>query len=147
MVHEKQNNYTCPVCQRAFGQASNLKNHIEAVHEKVKQQSCSLCTKSFFGKSGLARHIRVVHAKEKNHVCSVCGRLFSRMSSLKHHVKVLHLEGHHESSMDAKIDSAQGKTAPSQSSSLAPKSYRCHICDLTFGLRAELKDHNENIHG
>jgi len=37
--HDKQKDYKCHYCQKPFGQAEDLKNHVDTIHEKSLKAS------------------------------------------------------------------------------------------------------------
>jgi zinc finger protein MSN2/4 len=46
-VHQKQKPFKCKICEKEFGQESDLKRHIMAEHEKQKPFKCTVCQKDF----------------------------------------------------------------------------------------------------
>jgi hypothetical protein len=53
--------HKCPHCGDAFGQASNLRVHIETVHEKRRDHKCPHCGDAFGQGGTLKRHIERKH--------------------------------------------------------------------------------------
>eukprot|EP00475_Leptophrys_vorax_P018354 TRINITY_DN2506_c0_g1_i1.p1 TRINITY_DN2506_c0_g1~~TRINITY_DN2506_c0_g1_i1.p1 ORF type:complete len:377 (-),score=65.83 TRINITY_DN2506_c0_g1_i1:70-1200(-) len=50
--------YSCPICQKAFSVLSNMRRHIKHIHENLKQHCCEVCGKSFTQKTNMKRHMK-----------------------------------------------------------------------------------------
>lgn len=61
-VHEKQRNFDCLMCSLKFGQASDLKRHVNIVHKGHRPYSCTACIGRAFGrKASLKQHFISMH--------------------------------------------------------------------------------------
>lgn len=61
-VHEKQRNFDCRLCTLKFGQASDLKRHVNIVHKGHRPYSCTACIGRAFGrKASLKQHFISMH--------------------------------------------------------------------------------------
>ena len=69
VVHEKENRFTCELCNKSFSHNWYLKAHLKN-HETP--YNCNNCNKSFADKQKLKVHVNGVHKKLKPHKCSVC---------------------------------------------------------------------------
>ena len=67
---------------------TELKNHI-IVHTKERNQICEICQKSFGTKKALFAHIKT-HTGERNYVCTVCSKAFTQAHVLRTHMKNTH---------------------------------------------------------
>jgi uncharacterized C2H2 Zn-finger protein len=46
---------TCPYCQKAFSNKSNVNRHVQSIHKNVKH-TCTKCDKTFTRKANMDRH-------------------------------------------------------------------------------------------
>ena len=66
VVHEKRRDHACPLCNAAFGEASNLTVHVRTVHEKRRDRACLHCAAAFGAAGSMTKHVRTVHEKRKD---------------------------------------------------------------------------------
>lgn len=91
MIHPKDLDFTCNVCDKKFTEARILKRHLK-IHLDKKPHQCDQCDMSFAESSNLSKHKKkhtgeLRNVKGKPHLCSVCGRAFKWASSLSKHMK------------------------------------------------------------
>lgn len=105
-VHQKNEFYQCPLCQRYFAWEQNLKSHLKghsglkkkkiktkALEERKKAEKsktsnkcyvCHLCACSYSRKAELTRHIKSSHSRV-GYQCKICNTEFYRRDHLKRH--------------------------------------------------------------
>lgn len=91
-VHEKQKNFLCDACDKAFGSKSDLQRHVDGVHKK-KTYSCFFCPTTLQCETSLIRHISEKHKDQKLYPCDVCGQSFGNTKELKTHKLTAHSIG------------------------------------------------------
>jgi uncharacterized Zn-finger protein len=80
--------FTCPSCNKSYGQQNTLNRHM-LIHAAVKPHQCSLCARSFTEKTVLNKHM-LTHAAGNPHQCSVCDKSFTSARELKVHRSIVH---------------------------------------------------------
>jgi hypothetical protein len=61
-IHEKRKDFKCPVCDKGFAHAGNLKVHRESVHEGVRYL-CPGCNQTYGQRGRCLNHIRLKHGQ------------------------------------------------------------------------------------
>eukprot|EP00092_Neocalanus_flemingeri_P018759 GFUD01020316.1.p1 GENE.GFUD01020316.1~~GFUD01020316.1.p1 ORF type:complete len:718 (+),score=114.67 GFUD01020316.1:39-2192(+) len=122
IVHLKEKNFQCDVCQKCFGRADSLKKHIRS-HTNERSYICEFCSLAFNQSSHLIKHRKTKHLdvnrESHRHVCDICSGRFYSKGELEKHVKITH-EG--------------------------IKDFVCLICRHKFGGRAMCRRHVKKVH-
>ncbi|XP_063371159.1 zinc finger protein 667-like [Cydia amplana] len=84
MVHLKEKNVICDICQFPFYSTTELRKHMIS-HKGEKMFECGHCKKKFARKSTLNLHEKI-HTGEKNKICVACGAAFVQKASLNYHM-------------------------------------------------------------
>ena len=59
-------NYQCETCDKAFGEAHNLKKHLRTVHKSLKKYKCDKLGKSFPSSQYISQHISSAQEEVRN---------------------------------------------------------------------------------
>ena len=66
LFHEKQKNYVCHLCGKAFSTDQHLQRHRESIHEGIiNKVTCELCNKSFTRMGYLRKHKKIIHEGDR----------------------------------------------------------------------------------
>uniref|UniRef100_A0ABD2XKY1 C2H2-type domain-containing protein n=1 Tax=Trichogramma kaykai TaxID=54128 RepID=A0ABD2XKY1_9HYME len=80
----------CDMCEKKFGQKSDLFRHKKTIHERRKDYSCDKCKKKFGQKSYLHVHLKTVHEGQRDYACKKCEKKFGIKANLLTHLKTVH---------------------------------------------------------
>lgn len=86
-IHSEVKAFACDMCDKAFKNSKQLRNH-KLTHKEKSQKavhSCEVCNKTFFDRRQLRVHMDGVHKKIKPFLCSYCGYKGASKSALKMH--------------------------------------------------------------
>jgi len=108
--------HACNKCDKKYGTASHLKDHVLAKHTSVRYD-CNYCDYKASYQNGLKKHIQSIHEGVK-FKCDHCDYKASQKGNLKHHIEVIH-EG---------------------------VRYYCNQCDYQIGQKHSLKKHIQSKH-
>lgn len=89
LIHSDVKAFSCSVCQKAFKNSKQLRNH-KITHKERSKKSvhlCEVCNKTFFNKRQLRVHMDGVHKKIKPFLCNYCGYKGASKSALKMHIR------------------------------------------------------------
>ncbi|XP_063543592.1 zinc finger protein 37-like isoform X5 [Cydia strobilella] len=84
IVHLKEKNVICDICQFPFYNISKLRKHMVS-HKAEKIFECEHCKKKFARKSTLILHEKI-HTGKKDKICVACGAAFVQKASLNYHM-------------------------------------------------------------
>ncbi|KAI8810407.1 hypothetical protein BJ742DRAFT_801725 [Cladochytrium replicatum] len=96
--HRREEGATCPMCNKSFKWADNLKKHVANTHSEERDEfPCTWngCFKMLSSARALRLHIRVVHEDIKDFKCRDCGEAFGYKLSLLNHIKRGHRKEAH----------------------------------------------------
>lgn len=126
----------CPVCNEAFGKASELRQHM---HVHKIPDDCSVCGKIFKNKNRLRVHMFTHSDGERPFKCNDCEKSFAQASHLR-----THQQKHTDNTLECDFC---GKLCYSKSNIRAHlfthvKPYICRICGRGFADKFGLRKHN-----
>ncbi|XP_049290960.1 gastrula zinc finger protein XlCGF57.1-like [Anopheles funestus] len=84
--HTKEKVLSCNFCGQKFLTAGNLTRHIKLVHRGIKEFKCTHCERSFGKAETLKNHI-MTHTGEKPYKCSICSKQFIQSYAFQIHAK------------------------------------------------------------
>lgn len=86
-IHSSVKEYKCDLCEKAFKNSKQLKNHRRIHVGKSIVHRCDFCTQSFYNVRYLKEHIRKTH--EPNGIdtfkCEICYKLFPTQQACRNH--------------------------------------------------------------
>ncbi|KAJ3366502.1 hypothetical protein GGF32_005504 [Allomyces javanicus] len=77
--------FQCPVCDKTFTRAFNLKSHV-MTHSNDRPFACRYCDRTFARKHDCERHQRL-HTGDRPYRCGACGIGFPRHDALARHLR------------------------------------------------------------
>ena len=85
----------CPVCEKRYSCAANLRRHVRNVHKPntghIQFKYCSVCGKGEIKQYRLNAHMREVH--QNNFVeCDLCNKKYKQRRNLMRHMQTHHKE-------------------------------------------------------
>ncbi|XP_055382161.1 putative uncharacterized protein DDB_G0282133, partial [Condylostylus longicornis] len=92
-IHSNERNFKCEICEKAFKNSRQLKNH-RRIHRKFSKNEielvkCEECKAMFSNKKSLKQHVcpnnKIIVEKAK---CTICGKVCSSKSYLKIHMAI-----------------------------------------------------------
>jgi len=151
--HLKVKPFRCTVaaCDRTFATKQSLMAHM-CVHNGL---SCSACGLRFRKKAKLQQHWDIVHAHRADEVdpgkCPDCGKTFQHRASLERHI----LAQHPREGVASKQYKCTGceDTFPSFLAMVRhrrekhPKTHKCQQCGFVTKSPAQLRHHQDMVHG
>ncbi|XP_058121330.1 zinc finger protein weckle-like [Anopheles ziemanni] len=133
------NEFTCPICDKKFRRAINVKAHVRLVHDGIKPFICEECGRAFGSKGALKEHY-VVHSDDRPFKCPHCPMTFKNQSRLKTHEDV-----HNETHYICPYCGLQLKTKRTLNMHMLvhsdQKNHRCQYCGKEYKRSKALKTH------
>ena len=68
-IHEGQEFFDSPFCDKSYSKSKLLEYHIQNVHEGMRSHKCDFCNKTFFQPGNLKLHVESVHKELKRISC------------------------------------------------------------------------------
>ncbi|CAB0034717.1 unnamed protein product [Trichogramma brassicae] len=118
-IHEGRKDYVCNLCEKKFGQKSDLVKHQRIVHEGRKDFACGKCERKFGYKSDLLKHQKIVHEGRRDYPCKNCEKKYGQKIDLFRHQRTVH----------------EGR-----------KDFVCDKCEQKFGRKWILLMHQKTVH-
>jgi hypothetical protein len=82
-------NYNCTLCDLKLKSKQSFKTHMK-IHNKQYEYVCNYCGKAFHGKTGFDIHVTAAHTKDYPFHCTKCTKKFASKCQLKHHLMTKH---------------------------------------------------------
>ncbi|XP_034233323.1 zinc finger protein 354A-like isoform X11 [Thrips palmi] len=140
-IHSGEKPYECKVCNRKFGQTSNLRNHMSTIHSEEKPHECSICGKKFKVMKNLKAHLEF-HRGEKRYECRICSKKFRLPSGLKKHARVHTGEKPFECTIcNTRFTQKHGLDTHVANFHTGVKPFECTQCGKKYRFRSQLNSH------
>lgn len=159
-VHHGVKENQCVQCGKKFAQNGNLKIHIRTVHERRRDWGCPRCAKTFTQAHMLKKHLETKHDTSVSWTCAVCETGFEDARSLRWHCMRDHSTKelaraagggadpptlpHSDDEDDNGLDDAAANVV--DMSELASLAIEQCWCGFTFTSKAQLEDHDREVH-
>uniref|UniRef100_A0A1B0D0Y5 Uncharacterized protein n=1 Tax=Phlebotomus papatasi TaxID=29031 RepID=A0A1B0D0Y5_PHLPP len=85
-THTKEKMWACDYCSYKSAFKKTLGRHVKLLHHGVRDFHCPHCDKSFGRADTLKNHV-MIHTGERPHACNQCGKRFIQRISLRNHLK------------------------------------------------------------
>ncbi|XP_063380556.1 zinc finger protein 98-like [Cydia fagiglandana] len=143
--HTEIHAFECHVCQKKFRSKHYVLTHIRQVHEKERNYQCEFCSKAFFSKALLNEHLRI-HTYERPYKCEDCGRAFTGSSAWKKHRLIHSDEKKIHCQLCDKSFRNTGDLKSHMVSHTTEKPYPCDHCSMSFKRSDHRKRHEFTAH-
>ncbi|KAK4884952.1 hypothetical protein RN001_001223 [Aquatica leii] len=148
LIHSDHKAFNCDVCQKAFKNTKQLRNHKITHKEKSNQFNhvCAICEKVFTNRRQMRVHMDGVHNKIKPFLCNYCGYKGASKSALKMHIR------QHTGEKPFSCDFCEYTTADHNSlrrhklRHTGHKPYKCEHCDYACIQSSTYKVHLRTKH-
>ena len=161
----KEENKSCPLCDKFYMSKAALEYHIDVSHSNLSPVQCEVCDAKFGHRVTLKRHMKLHSKTPKSHQCEHCNKQFTRADNLTVHLKVVHLEvsiypdmvelmRQDEESFACKVCDKvfSGENAAINlenhlvTKCKSEERFHCGKCDKDFSSKFNLKQHERSIH-
>lgn len=115
----KEENKSCPMCDKFYQSKEALNYHIDVSHSGSSQVKCEVCDVKFRHRLSLKRHMKLHSKAPKIHQCDHCPKQFTRADNLTVHLKVVHMKVNIYPSMVELMRQDE-------------ESFACKVCDQVF---------------
>lgn len=141
--------HSCPQCDRAFTERSNLTKHLTAVHLRLRPHVCGTCNAAFAARCNLFKHRTAVHDRARPHTCTTCGAAFAERNKRDKHAATVH-GGERRHCCDrcpARFGQASDLRRHTRVVHDGERAWACTDCGRRFGRKATLAYHQRVVHG
>ena len=157
IVHKKEKNHKCEVCDFRSSTKGHLKEHVIYKHSGSKPLHCLKCDYRCLFQAQLTNHMRSVHgSRDKNHVCPIkaCKFVTHTEELLQQHIKRKGgVQNHTETFNNNKCEYCGFKIANQEKLAshirvkhLGVKPHQCPHCEYKSVTKQVMKTHIQRIH-
>lgn len=142
--------FICSHCGQSFQKSSILLKHVAFVELKIRPYDCKLCDKRFGQISNLNAHTRIIHEGERRFVCkeSNCNLRFGQLGGLRSHCRTVHLKARdYVCECSHKFGSRGDLNRHIRSAHQKILAWKCDKCSKSFSRKSVLQRHCNSLHG
>ncbi|XP_059613921.1 uncharacterized protein LOC132260037 [Phlebotomus argentipes] len=148
-IHSEERNFKCELCEKAFKNTKQLKNH-RRIHrsaaEHLPVKKCDFCPATVVAGKQYKKHLRAEHGCPGGHTCGVCGKNMNSMAALKIHEKK-HADGGKFSCPDCDYTTHDHNAARRHRMKHGKeKQYKCPFCGYKSIQSTTYRNHLVRIH-
>jgi len=140
-----QGGFMCDHCAKSFGQALDLREHIQMIHKgQPLNLKCKHCDKTFHSRKARLRHVNLDHFPDR-YKCNICQKSSATATNLKNHMAT-HGAPQFECPECGKGLTSKNSLTEHMRKHTGEKPVRCPYCTWRGSTSSELNKHKNSMH-